>query len=168
MQASFQLESCGPFSTAHPDVVFTPGHVAAAIVRHFSPTGRVLDPCKGDGAFLREMPGASHCELQEGSDFFNWTEPVDWIVSNPPYSIYRNWLLHSFKVAENIVYLIPISKAFTTSVLLAATHEYGGIVEIAHIGSGRSIGFDLGLAVGAVHYKRGYRGGIHYTHACSV
>lgn len=58
MQASLQLEPTGEFSHAHKDVVFTPEHVALAMVRHFQPAGKVLDPCKGDGVFLRQMPGA--------------------------------------------------------------------------------------------------------------
>ena len=88
----------GEFSNAHKDVVFTPSEVAAAMVRHFRPYGRVLDPCKGDGAFLSLLDEADYCELQEGRDFFEWSEPVDWIIGNPPYSVYSRWLEHSMKV----------------------------------------------------------------------
>ena len=164
MQASLQLEPTAEFSHAHRDVVFTPEHIAAAMVRYFCPTGKVLDPCKGDGAFHRRMPGADYCELQEGRDFFDWREPVDWIVSNPPYSIYLDWMRHSFEVAENIVYLVPLYKALHSSTLLSETFEWGGIVEIVHIGTGRDVGFDSGFAAGAVHYKRGYRAGMRYRH----
>ena len=162
MQASLQLEPTGEFSHAHRDVVLTPGHIASGIVDYFKPSGRILDPCKGDGVFLRQMPGADYCELQEGRDFFDWREPVDWIVSNPPYSVYSEWLRHSFKVADNIVYLIPINKAFNSSTMLQETYEYGGIAEIVHVGPGSALKFPVGFAVGAVHYKRGYRGGIVY------
>ena len=110
------------------------------------------------------MPGADYCELQEGRDFFDWREPVDWIVSNPPYSIYLDWMRHSFEVAENIVYLVPLYKALHSSTLLSETFEWGGIVEIVHIGTGRDVGFDFGFAAGAVHYKRGYRAGMRYRH----
>ena len=108
------------------------------------------------------MPNAEYCELQEWKDFFDWREPVDWIVSNPPYSVYSEWLRHSFKVADNIVYLIPINKAFNSSTMLRDTYEWGGIAEIVHVGPGSSLKFPVGFAVGAVHYKRGYRGGIVY------
>lgn len=164
MQASLQLEPTGEFSHAHRDVVLTPAHIASGIVDYFKPSGRILDPCKGDGAFLRQMPGAEYCELQEGRDFFDWREPVDWIVSNPPYSVFLEWMRHSFRVAENIVYLIPINKAFNSNTLLKETYEWGGIAEILHIGSGAACNFKLGFAVGAVHYKRGYSGGIVYRH----
>ena len=164
VQTSLLLEPTGGFSHAHKDVVFTPEHIAVAMVKHFAPSGRMLDPCKGDGVFLRQMPGADYCELQEGKDFFDWREPVDWIVSNPPYSVYSEWLRHSFKVADNIVYLIPINKAFNSSSMLQETYEYGGIAEIVHVGPGSALKFPVGFAVGAVHYKRGYHGGIVYRH----
>lgn len=163
MQASLQLEATG-FSHAHKDVVFTPERVAVAMVRHFAPSGAMLDPCKGDGVFLRQMHGAEYCELQEGRDFFEWTRPVDWIVGNPPYSVYSEWLRHSFEIAENIVYLIPINKAFNSSAMLRDTYAWGGIAEIVHVGPGSSLKFPVGFAVGAVHYKRSYHGGIVYRH----
>jgi len=163
-QQSMVFES-GEFSHGHKDVVFTPDDVASAIIKHFSPTGKILDPCKGDGVFFNKMDDAEYCELQEGKDFFNWNDPVDWIVSNPPYSIYSEWIRHSFKVAENIVYLIPINKAFNSSSMLKATYEWGGIAEIVHIGPGSSLKFPVGFAIGAVHYKRNYKGGIVYRHA---
>lgn len=135
------------------------------MIEHFKPCGRILDPCKGDGVFLRNMPGAEYCELQEGKDFFNWTDYVDWIISNPPYSVYSDWLRHSFEIAENIVYLIPINKAFNSSAMLKETYDWGGIAEIIHIAPGRSINMPFGYAIGAVHYKRGHKGAIVYRHS---
>ena len=146
------------------DVVFTPEWAAQDIVAHFKPTGKILEPCKGQGAILKYLPGASWCEITEGKDFFQWVEPVDWIISNPPYSVYSEWLRHSFLIAENIVYLIPINKAFNSSTMLADTYEWGGIAEIVHVGPGSALKFPVGFAVGAVHYKRGYHGGIIYRH----
>ena len=74
----------------------------------------MLDPCRGGGAFWRHMPGAEWCEAAEGRDFFAWTEPVDWIVSNPPYSTFKPWMLHSFTLAT-LVQLDPIYVAFAPS-----------------------------------------------------
>ncbi len=68
------------------DVVLTKPRIAEMIVKHFKPSGRVLDPCRGPGAFWKHMPGAEWCEIEEGRDFLEWTQPMDWIVSNPPYS----------------------------------------------------------------------------------
>ena len=141
------------------DVVYTPRHIAKQIVDYFAPNGICLDPCRGDGAFFDCMPiGSEWCELTQAHDFFDWVKPVDWIISNPPYSIYRKWLEHSFSIASNIVYLIPITKAFASYGLIQKTVAYGGIKSMLIFGSGRKVcpGFDYGYAVAAVHYQRGY------------
>jgi hypothetical protein len=140
------------------DVVMTPPRVAQMIVNHFKPSGRVLDPCRGNGAFWNAMPGAEWCEIAEGRDFLSWQEPVDWLVSNPPYSTFWEFLAHSFRIAENVVYLIPLHKIWSGHRYLEAIMEYGGIRETLIIGTGTSIGFPVGLSVGAVHFKRGYKG----------
>jgi len=144
------------------DVVFTPPDIAADIVAHFAPTGLCLDPCYGDGAFYRhflaEVEG-DWCEIEMGRDFFDYHRRVDWIIGNPPFSIFREWLLHSFTLADNIVYLVPVTKPYHSMSLIQATQAYGGIREKYIIGTGRSVGFEFGFAVAAVHFQRGYRGG---------
>lgn len=35
------------------DIVLTPDWVAAAMISHFKPSGKILDPCVGDGVFLK-------------------------------------------------------------------------------------------------------------------
>lgn len=142
------------------DVVYTPDAVAATIIQRYAPTGKVLDPCKGRGAFWRHMPGADFCEITEGRDFFDWKEPVDWIVGNPPYSVMNRWLEHSFTLADNVVYLIPVAKVFGSLMRLKMIKQYGGIVEVYAPWTGRAIGFEFGWAVGAVHFQRGYAGGM--------
>lgn len=142
------------------DVVYTPNAIARDIVAHFRPTGRVLEPAAGDGAFLRYMPNAEWCELEKGRDFFAWTERVDWIVSNPPYSIFAEFLRHSFTIADNIVYLIPANKPFNSHVLLQDIYRWGGIRHCMVIGRGASLNLQIGFAVAAYHFQRGYTGGM--------
>jgi hypothetical protein len=142
------------------DVVLTPDAIAADVVKHFRPTGRMLDPCKGEGAFLRHMPGAEWCEIREGRDFFGWTEPVDWIVSNPPYSIFSDFLRHAFRVAQDIVFLIPVNKAFNSDRMMREIWTWGGIPTVYVVGGGGSLGFPIGFCIGAVHFRRGYRDGM--------
>lgn len=142
------------------DIVLTPDDVAADVVARFAPKGRVLDPCRGEGAFWRHMPGAEWCEVRAGRDFFAWGEPVDWIVSNPPYSIFAEFLRHSFKVAREIVYLIPVNKAFNSERMMREILEWGGIPTIYVVGGGAALGFPIGFAIGAVHFSKDYRGGM--------
>lgn len=144
------------------DVVYTPPDVAADIVAHFTPAGLCLDPCYGDGAFYHNFPAAAKadwCEIEMGRDFFDYRHRVNWIIGNPPFSIFRAWLLHSFTLAENIVYLIPVVKPYQSMSLILATQAWGGIREKYVLGTGRSLGFEFGFAVAAVHFQRGYRGG---------
>jgi hypothetical protein len=83
------------------DVVYTPGEIAEDIVDFFNPTGDCLDPCMGGGAFYDLLPEPRHwCEIAQGIDFFDWKTPVDWIISNPPYSIFDEFLTHSLTVAN--------------------------------------------------------------------
>ena len=145
------------------DIVLTPDDVAADVVRHFRPRGRMLDPCKGEGAFLRHMNGAEWCEAREGRDFFAWYEKVDWIVSNPPYSNFGDWMRHSMAVAENIVYLIPMAKMFSVEARMREVFSWGGIVEARYYGKGSDMGFPFGFPVGAVYVRAGYKGPMEWS-----
>ena len=138
------------------DVIYTPDHIAKDIIDHFCPSGKCLDPCKGNGAFLKYLPANSDwCEITEGKDFFEYRKKVDWIVGNPPYSIFEKWLTHSFRVANDILYLIPITKALTSYKVMRLVYSLGSIQEIFVLGAGHHIGFPFGFAVGAVHFKSG-------------
>lgn len=146
------------------DVVYTPPIWAADIINFFKPSGTCLDPCRGGGAFYDLLPEPKEwCEISEGVCFFQRTEKADWIVSNPPYSIFDKWLDHSLTVADNIVYLIPVNKLLSSLKKLRKVHAFGGIAHIRYYGTGRSMGFPFGFPVGAVHLKRGYRGPINIS-----
>ncbi len=147
------------------DIVYTPDFIARQIVEHFKPSGRVLEPCKGDGAFLRYLPGAEYCEITEGKDFFAWDRHVDWIIGNPPYSILTEWMQHSFSVARDIVYFVPLHKMMSVWRTVEVIAKNGGFVEAYVLGPGRAVGFDFGYTVGAVHVRREYQGEMKWTFA---
>lgn len=141
------------------DVVFTPEPLAKIVVDTFAPTGRCLDPCRGHGAFFKYLPaGSDWCEITEGRDFFDYHRRVDWIISNPPHSIFNQWLLHSFEIAENVVYLVPFSKVFKSWGTLTTIAAYGGIVRIVGMPSSRAAGFPFGYPMGIFHFQRNYKG----------
>jgi hypothetical protein len=146
------------------DIVMTPVEVAKDIINFFKPSGTILDPCRGQGAFYDNLPGDKiWCELSEGVDFFKFNQKVDWIISNPPYSVFDKWLVHSLLLADNIVYLIPVNKVMSSLVKLKQIYEFGGIRHIRYYGTGRFIGFPFGFPVGAVHMQRGYKGSIEVS-----
>jgi len=146
------------------DVVYTPRWLAREIVDHFQPSGFCLDPCTGDGAFFECLPaGSAWCEIERGRDFYAWTEPVDWVISNPPYSHLLSWIRHSFAVASNIVYLVPLHRVMGSEKFLRDVVDYGGLKEIFTIGTGTSVGFPFGHALVAVHYRRDWHGGTMWS-----
>lgn len=147
------------------DSVQTPPHIAKLVVEHYNPSGTLLEPAKGNGNFLTHLPkeDTDWCEITKGRDFFNYHYPVDWIVTNPPYSIYDKFLEHCFEVADNVVLLVPLAKAFKSLSVERLVQQYGGLKEIWLIGSGTSCGFGFGFPTGCLYYKRGYTGKITYT-----
>ena len=141
------------------DVVYTPAWAARDMVKHFAPGGRVLEPCKGKGVFLDYLPpDTDWCEITEGRDFFDWSEPVDWVVSNPPYSLTRRWFRHSYTVAQNLLYLVPLRNVFSGFGFIREIYDFGGIREMRLYGTGGRLGFPMGNAVGALHIKKGFAG----------
>lgn len=106
--------SCSGFG----DRVWTPEWCVRDMIEHFQPKGEILEPFKGAGAFTDLLPDAHWCEVDEGRDFFSWVKPVDWIISNPPYSRTVDCFRHGHNIAENVVFLVPIWKAFTANGLL--------------------------------------------------
>ena len=146
------------------DRVYTPEWVARDMAWSFQPSGRVLEPCKGKGVFLRFLPDDTEwCEIDEGRDFFEWHEKVDWVVSNPPYSLTRKWFRHSYTIADQLLYLVPLRNIFSGYGFIKEIHAFGGIKEIRSYGTGGSIGFPMGNAVGAFHIVRDYSGPTRFT-----
>lgn len=145
------------------DIIYTPDAVAKDVIDHFKPSGRILDPCRGLGAFWKHIPGAEWCEIHEGRDFFEWGEPMDWIISNPPYSVFTPFLKHSMEIAPDIVYLIPVQKAFISRKIMRTIWGWGGVPEIYVCGDGADLTWDIGFCIGAVHFQKDYRGGTHVT-----
>lgn len=145
----------------YSDVHFTRPNTAKQIIDHFGPTGRCLEPFAGEGAFLQYLPEDSlSCELSRGADFFEFTTQVDWIVTNPPFSNLTQIFEHAFSISQHCVFLIPISKYWSSMPRLSLASRYGGLKEILHVGTGRDIGFNLGFPFAAMHFERDYGGTI--------
>lgn len=141
------------------DIVYTPAHIVKDMLDWLKPTGTCLDPCYGDGAFHKQLPpDAEWCELRQGKDFFDYEKHVDWIIGNPPYSIFEDWLQHSFDLAENVVYILPTNKVFQRQLIMRMINDWGGIKGIRVYGGGSVVGFPFGFSVGAFHFAKNYGG----------
>ena len=117
---------CPPKNAPEKDIVMTPVYLAKNIIEHFEPTGLILDPCRGEGAFYDNYntDNKDWCELGEGKDFLEYNKKVDWIITNPPWSKMRIFLEHGMKIADNIVYLTTINH-YTTKRRIRDMKEMG-------------------------------------------
>lgn len=75
----------------------------------------VLEPCKGDGAIMRELEkytdNIDWAEIALGRDFFKWTfdRRYDFVVTNPPYSLAMEFISRSLSLSDCVVMLLPLS-----------------------------------------------------------
>ena len=96
------------------DKVYTPDWLAEAIVNHYKPWGKCLEPCAGGGAFVKALfrfkavEKIISCELDRGEDFLTkdfGEQRFDWVVSNFPFSKYRLFLSRCMDLCDNILTL---------------------------------------------------------------
>lgn len=141
------------------DIVYTPLHVSKGIINGLNPKGKCLDPCKGNGAFYDYLPeGSDYCEIREGRDFLTYKYNVDWVIGNPPYSIFEDFLKKAFEIADNVSYLVPTNKIFQRQIIMDMINKYGGIKSMIIYGSGQLIDFPFGFSVGNFYFKKGWKG----------
>jgi hypothetical protein len=151
------------------DRVYTPPSLAQQIVTHFNPDGVMLEPCAGKLAFVDAMfkqPGYTavcYCEIDKGSDFFKWTQPVDWIITNPPWSQFRQFLKHSMELADNIVFLALLNAWFMRARMKDVQDAGFGYVEALLLDTPPKPWPQTGFQLAAVHIKRGYTGDMKFS-----
>jgi hypothetical protein len=148
------------------DIVMTPPALAKRIVTHFAPSGLVLDPCRGDGAFFNAFPktcSRDWCEINKGRDFFTYDNHVDWIVTNHPWSLTREWLVKCMEVADNVVLLSTLTH-FVTKRRLRDIKERGfGLVEFLCVPTPPKPWPASGFQLVAMRLTRGYSGNLAVT-----
>lgn len=116
------MKLCPSPTKPDQDLVMTPPELADSIVSHFSPWGRILEPCRGDGAFYNALGGSGvcdWCEIREGRNFLGQysAREFDWIITNPPWSkdLFNEFLSESMRVAKHVVFLVAMNKLMTRS-----------------------------------------------------
>ena len=144
------------------DQVMTPLYICKQIVKHFNPTGKILEPCCGTGNFLKVMPKAEWCEIDKGKDFLDIQGHWDWIITNPPYSQYRAFMNKAMEVADNIVFLQLINATFYKARMRDMWKKGFGIKEILFLDTPKEFP-QFGFQMGCMHYKRNWRGKVYLT-----
>ncbi len=136
------------------DCIMTPLYLCKEIVQHFEPRGTILEPCCGNGNFLKVMPpGTEWFEIKQGKDFLAATGHWDWIITNPPYSKYRDFLNKSMEVANNVVFLQLINATFYKARLRDVYNAGFGIKEIWCVDTPKEFP-QFGFQMGCVYYKK--------------
>ena len=154
-----------PLGIVRNDLIQTPIEVARHLVSYFRPTGTILEPCKGEGNFLRALPPDTQwCEALEGRDFFAWRQPVDWIITNPPYSQFRAFHRHAMTVADNIVFLTTINHYWLKARLRDMRNADFGFREIRLLHTPSTFP-SSGFQIGAVYTQRQWHGQMVVSHA---
>ena len=89
------------------DVFYTPKSVVETHIKSIPscPEDRWYDPFAGKKAYYDSFPtdNKDYSEISEGKDFFSYTEPVDIICSNPPYSCIDRVLQHSVSLKPRVI-----------------------------------------------------------------
>lgn len=146
------------------DRVMTPEKLTKYIISLYDlPEGAtILEPFRGTGNFYNHYPEhvvKDWCEIDEGRDFTDYEGHVDWIITNPPYSIYDLVMPKMMEVADNIVMLVPLSKVVSSLGRMRRIAIYGGVVSVHWLGAGRC-GFPFGFPACAIHIKKDYKGDV--------
>jgi hypothetical protein len=142
----------------------TPPFYVNLILNHFAPQGLCLEPCRGTGGF--QLDGWDWCEITEGRDFLTWdfgTKHYDWIVTNPPWSKLRLFLVRSMRLADNVVFLCLVNALWMKARLRDIDSAGFGIREILLLDTPPKPWPQAGFALGAIHIQRGYKGSIELS-----
>lgn len=71
--------------------------------------GSVLEPACGDGAIVRVLPRCDECYDMD-VDFLKETRSFGTVITNPPFSLAKEFILKAKEVATNkIILLLPLS-----------------------------------------------------------
>ena len=127
----------------NPDIVMTNPEMAKYLLSriNFEDNDILLEPCRGAGAFYNNFPDNTinkYCEINEGLDFFDFNEKVDYIISNPPFAprkLFWDFMIKSMKICNKKIYwLINLSalNVFTPK-RMEEMKELGWYIQSFHI-----------------------------------
>ena len=102
---------------------------------------RVMEPCKGDGAFYDNLPDTidkDWCEINEGRDFLTHDKEVDVIISNPPFvprKLFWSFQQKAMEICKRKIYWLVNLSALNvfTPKRLDEMKEAGWFIQSFHI-----------------------------------
>lgn len=103
------------------------------------------------------------CEIDRGRDFFQWRQPVDWIITNPPWSQFRPFLEHSLSLADHVAFMATVNHWWTKRrcrMISKAAFGYERLLLFEPPMEFRPTGFQLGMML----ISRSYKGPLAIEH----
>ena len=93
------------------DNIHTPSTVAKLMIDmcDIHQNDKVLDPSKCSGVFYDNLPSyccKHYCEITDNKDFFECVDSCDWIIGNPPFSLWDKWIEHTMKLTHKFCYIM--------------------------------------------------------------
>ena len=88
----------------------------------------ILDAFGGDGVFYNNYPECKKdwCEIRDKKDFFGYQKKVDWIITNPPYSLLEKVLPHTYEICrKGFGYLLGINNLTPRRIEQANKNGFG-------------------------------------------
>lgn len=150
------------------DLHLTPRCIAMRLIEELEVRGRVLDPALGEGAFYDNFPSSCEklwCEISKGRDFFEFSERVNWIITNPPFSAFFDFLKHSTTIADEIAFYCTIQHGISLRARNRYMRQAGfGIKQIITTDTPPLPWPQSGFQVGLVHWSRGHSGPTLFKH----
>ncbi|MDO8793761.1 MAG: hypothetical protein Q7J25_03985 [Vicinamibacterales bacterium] len=151
-----------PVDSVRSDEFMTPSTLAKRIVAVLQPSGVILEPCPGTGNFVRALRPYGTVLVCRG-DFYAWQRPCDWIITNPPYSQFKDFLAHALTLATHVALLAPINHSWTklrVRLVRDAGFGYRQLWLVETSSEFPSSGFQFGVMV----LTRGHRGSLMIRH----
>lgn len=94
------------------DFYETPYSMTKQFLNHQSFYGKILEPACGNGAIVKVLQSEGYDVeyFDKEVDFLKYNGTIDNIVTNPPFSLAHEFILHAKKIAtEKIAMLLPLS-----------------------------------------------------------
>lgn len=113
---------------------------------------------------MRAMPGCEWCEIDEGKDFLAIEGQWDWIVTNPPWSKFRQFLAKAMQCAGDVVFLVTMNHFFTKARMRDVAEAGFGFVEALLVPTPPKPWPQSGFQVAAVHLRKGYHGPMAFSY----
>ena len=93
------------------DVFYTPVEIAVEMVdmAELKPGDVVLEPCYGSGAIFNLIPDycdKAWCEIEKGRDFFDYTGSPTHIITNPPFSLFTEFVSKMIELQPQTITLL--------------------------------------------------------------